>query len=493
MLDLGSDNRTDLSLNIPPTKRSWLNPCILVSFLTKTWGRVMACWMTCCLSYGVQAASYTAVVTHLETGSVFAHSNGQKQVFPASLTKLMTLYLTFDALNQGKVALLTPLCTSLLASNQRPSKWGVKPKEKVSVLQCILGLSVKSSNDLAIVLAEHIGKSVPDFVSKMNAKAAYLGMRHTHFENPSGWHHPLQKTTAYDMAILLRAMYHHFPQYVRFLGTRYIQKGGKQLRNTNKLLGCVPGLFLGKTGFTCPSGYNLITATKRPCGPGIICTIMGMPSKQERDQLMTKLIDTFYKNPQYLTLAIQQPALNLPNRVILGAASAPMSSLKKARIIGANTGQTLGGTLGGKNRQKTARKTARKKGKLLLIAKNTPPIGRIGRLKKTKKIGTTAQRRRKKRTSPALILAANQPLKKTLQKTFQKDCVATKKSTTNGTPSQKNHAPATSADSGLKKTKVLLAKNQNMRLKAKKKPLKKQKLLKRVPKKKGRKAEKKVV
>lgn len=280
------------------------------------------------LSTTLQGATYTAVVTDLKTGMVLAESQAHKAVYPASLTKMMTLYLTFEALSRGKISLETPFSVSSLASKQPPSKWGLRRGQNISVRQCILALSVKSSNDVAYVVAENLAKTMPDFVQTMNAKALALGMTHTSFRNPSGWHHPLQTSSAYDMALLLRAICMDFPQYAGFLGVASLRRGNNTIHNTNKLLGRVPGVFLGKTGFTCPAGWNLATATNRG-GKKIIAVVMGMPSRQQRDKLMAHLIETRYTAPEKLTLAIQEPS-RLMAKTILAAGAQP----KKRRNLG---------------------------------------------------------------------------------------------------------------------------------------------------------------
>ena len=258
----------------------------------------------------VQPAPYSAVITELKTGSILAQSHALKPVYPASLTKLMTLYLMFQALEQGKIHMNTPFRVSAFAAKQPPSKWGLKAGSTFSVRECILALCVKSCNDVAHVVSENLGQSTLSFVKQMNATALKLGMLNTTFRNPSGWHDPLQSTTAHDMAILMRSICLHFPQYCGFLGTRSIAKGNRAIRNTNKLLGRVPGLYLGKTGYTSPSGFNLVTATNRN-NRRIISIIMGMPSKIQRDHLMEHLIETCYKDPNQLHVAIARPLNSL--------------------------------------------------------------------------------------------------------------------------------------------------------------------------------------
>jgi D-alanyl-D-alanine carboxypeptidase len=272
----------------------------------------------------IQGATYSAVITELKTGNVLAQSDAYTPVYPASLTKLMTLYMLFQSLEQDTIRMDTLFKVSAFAARQPPSKWGLKPGSRISVRQCILALSVKSCNDVAHVVSENLYQSTGLFVKTMNATALKLGMLKTVFHNPSGWHHRFQKTTAHDMAILMRAICVNFPQYAGFLGIPSIQKGNHVVRNTNKLLGRVPGLYLGKTGYTCPSGYNLVTVTSRNNQP-IVVVVMGMPSKIQRDQLMAALIETCYKAPHRLHLAIAKPlnTLSKTPHLILAQLSQP--------------------------------------------------------------------------------------------------------------------------------------------------------------------------
>ncbi len=290
--------------------------------------RIICCF---CLFVGqIRGATYSAVITELKTGSILAQSYADTPVYPASLTKLMTLYLLFQALEQKTIGMDTPFKVSAFAARQPPSKWGLKPGSRISVRQCILALSVKSCNDVAHVVSENLHESTELFVKTMNATALKLGMLKTVFYNPSGWHHRLQKSTACDMAVLMRAICINFPQYAGFLGVPSMQKGKHVVRNTNKLLGRVPGLYLGKTGYTCPSGYNLVTVTHRNNQP-IVAVVMGMPSKIQRDQLMASLIETCYKDPSRLHLAISKPLTTLSKTPRLVLASSKKSPKKQGK------------------------------------------------------------------------------------------------------------------------------------------------------------------
>ena len=366
----------------------------------------------------IQGATYSALITELKTGNVLAQSGAHTPVYPASLTKLMTLYLLFQALEQGDVQMNTLFKVSAFAARQPPSKWGLQSGSRFSVRQCILALSVKSCNDVAHVVAENLCQSTELFVKTMNAMALKLGMLKTVFRNPSGWHHPLQKTTAHDMAVLMRAICLNFPQYAGFLGVPSIQKGPRVVRNTNKLLGRVPGLYLGKTGYTCPSVYNLVTVTSRNNQP-IISVVMGMPSKIQRDQLMASLIETCYQDPHRLHLAIAKPlnTLSQPPRLILAQLSKSSTSKQvtngkirkirnKNRMVRRPTKVTVikqQGKTSGKSRKKTHLPQSISQKKRLQPSKkrNTMQIRRAiqRNIIKTEKI----LRRRKARKRQSLI------------------------------------------------------------------------------------------
>lgn len=213
--------------------------------------------------------------------------------YPASLTKMMTLYLILDAIKSGKVTMNTKIKTSMKATTQKPSKLGLKPGESITVKQAIEALVVKSANDVAYAVAEQLGNGdVKHFVKMMNAKAKKLGMKKTHFTNPTGWHDKNQYTTAYDMAKLGIALRRYHPKYYKFFSTKEIVFHGKKIKTTNKvLLKCkyVDGI---KTGFTNPAGFNLLTSVKNKKS-NIVAVVMGGNTANERDNKMLQLLKKF--------------------------------------------------------------------------------------------------------------------------------------------------------------------------------------------------------
>nr|MDQ2993641.1 D-alanyl-D-alanine carboxypeptidase [Pseudomonadota bacterium] len=167
---------------------------------------------------------------------------------------------------------------------------GLKAGDTISVQDAILALAVKSANNVAVVVAEHISLTEPAFANKMTKKAHELGMKDTTFKNASGWFHKGHKTTAYDMAILLKSLHQRFPQYYKYLGQKSFSFNGEKYTNKNKLLGTYPGLDGGKTGFVSKAGFCLAVSAVRPSGR-VVAVVLGEPNKVVRMKHMQKLLD----------------------------------------------------------------------------------------------------------------------------------------------------------------------------------------------------------
>ena len=209
--------------------------------------------------FGANAANAgPSLVINTSTGQVILAQDAGKPWYPASLTKLMTAYLTFDALSTGHLKLQQKITVSRLASRVQPSKIGLKPGSAISVDFALSALLVYSANDMAVVLAEAVGGNVADFVTRMNAAAQKLGMNGSHFVNPHGLFDPHQVTTARDIALLALAIEHQFPQYWHYFSEPYVKVGKKRLRNRDLLLGQMPTADGMKTGYVCESGFNLV-------------------------------------------------------------------------------------------------------------------------------------------------------------------------------------------------------------------------------------------
>ncbi|AWN48134.1 D-alanyl-D-alanine carboxypeptidase [Methylobacterium terrae] len=232
---------------------------------------------------------YAAMVVDAKTGRVMHAVNEDALRHPASITKVMTLYLLFEQLERGKMDLDTPLQISANAARQPPSKLGVRPGSTVTVEEAIKALVTKSANDIACAIGENIAGSEPAFAEMMTRKAHALGMTRTHYANASGLPDSDQITTARDLTILARAVQDRFPRYYRYFQTRSFAFKGRVIGNHNHLLGRVEGVDGIKTGYTRDSGFNLMTSA-RTDGRHIVAVVLGGKSVASRDNIMAKLV-----------------------------------------------------------------------------------------------------------------------------------------------------------------------------------------------------------
>lgn len=230
------------------------------------------------------------IIVEAQSGAVIAQQGADLPWYPASLTKMMTLYLTFEALKEKKLALASSLKISSRASQQPAMKLGLVAGETISVQQAINALAAVSANDVAVVLAEHLAGSEQTFVKRMNQAARRLKMLDTHFENASGLPHKDQVTSARDMAILARALLKEFPQYYHYFSSGGLQFNGQRFVSHNGFVARYPGADGFKTGYTCGSGYNLVASAMRK-GVRMIVVVLGANSVKERTQMATKLMD----------------------------------------------------------------------------------------------------------------------------------------------------------------------------------------------------------
>src|SRR5262244_1169463 len=233
---------------------------------------------------------YAAIVVDDKSGFVLHEVNPDEPRHPASLTKIMTLYLLFEQLEAGKLGLDTQLPISTRAAMQNPTKLGLKANQTIKVEDAIKGLVTKSANDAAVVVAEAIGGSEEDFAKLMTAKAGALGMLGTTYVNASGLPAEAQITTARDQAILGRAIQHRFPVHYQYFATPSFRYKGAEMRNHNALLGQVKGVDGIKTGYTEASGYNLTSSVRRD-EKHIVAVVLGGTSNGARDARMRQLIE----------------------------------------------------------------------------------------------------------------------------------------------------------------------------------------------------------
>jgi len=231
-----------------------------------------------------------SIVIDVETGQVLSQVNADAITYPASLTKMMTLYLTFEALNAGRLQLGQYLPVSYEAASRAPTKLGLRPGESVAVQDLILGLVTRSANDAASVLAEGLGGSDSAFAEQMSRKARQIGMTSTVYRNASGLPDPDQYTTARDEAQLALALYRDFPREYRYFATRQFYFRGNVIHNHNHLLDWYEGADGIKTGYIGASGFNLAASAVRN-GHRLIGVIMGGPTAGTRDREMAALLD----------------------------------------------------------------------------------------------------------------------------------------------------------------------------------------------------------
>jgi len=232
---------------------------------------------------------HAAIVIDANTGkTLFAESADAKR-FPASLTKMMTLYMVFEAMQAGRINKNTKIPFSKYAASRPPTKIGVAAGQTITVEDAIMALITRSANDAAAALGEYLGGSEPRFAQMMTAKARRLGMRSTTFRNASGLPNPNQQTTARDMAILGIALRQHYPQYYGYFGRSSFQFRGKTINGHNRLLGRIEGVDGIKTGYVNASGYNLVTSVNRD-DRRIVAVVMGGNTGASRDATMTRLI-----------------------------------------------------------------------------------------------------------------------------------------------------------------------------------------------------------
>lgn len=244
---------------------------------------------------------YSSIVIDAHTGRVLQQEDADKICHPASLTKMMTLYIIFENLKAGKLRMSTQVHVSSHASRQIPSKLGLRPGEYVSVETIIKGLVTKSANDASAAIAEHLGGSESNFASMMTRKARNLGMRSTIFKNASGVPNSQQITTARDMAILSRALYLHFPKEYKYFRLKAFYHRGQVHRNHNHLLGNRRGLDIDgiKTGYVAASGFNLAASAVRTGSDNkqkrLIAVVLGGPNRHWRDRRVAELLETNFQ------------------------------------------------------------------------------------------------------------------------------------------------------------------------------------------------------
>ncbi|MEP1932896.1 MAG: D-alanyl-D-alanine carboxypeptidase family protein [Roseibium sp.] len=235
---------------------------------------------------------YSALVLNATTGEELYAVDADAARFPASLTKMMTLYMLFEAVSSGRYTLSSPLRISEKAASQPPAKLGLKTGSTITVEQAAQAIAVKSANDVGVTIAENLAGSEAAFARKMTQKAKALGLKRTRFVNATGLPDPAQVTSARDMAKLGLALKRRFPQYASYYRAKSFTYNGRTFRATNNLLGKVSGVDGLKTGYVRMSGYNLV-ATVRRGSNSLIVVVMGGKSETVRDKEVTRLIERY--------------------------------------------------------------------------------------------------------------------------------------------------------------------------------------------------------
>jgi D-alanyl-D-alanine carboxypeptidase len=270
-----------------------------------------------------------AIIVDAESGSVLYDSNSGARTYPASLTKMMTLYLLFEAIEAKQVKLDDMLPVSAHAAVQPATDLGLRPGQSISVEKAILGLIVHSANDVAVVVGEALGGTESQFAAKMTKKARELGMTSTQYRNASGLPDPGQVTNARDMAILARALITRFPGFYPYFATESFTYGGRVYTTHNHVVENYPGADGLKTGYIRASGYNVATSAIRN-GRRIIAVVMGGRSAYARDAQMMALLD------QGFALATTMP------KTMVASAALPQAPTTAPAAQASKTAKTLG-------------------------------------------------------------------------------------------------------------------------------------------------------
>ncbi len=284
-------------------------------------GRILGYLFTLMLTFSVATAAhaqsaprYAGIVVDAKTGKVLYSDDPDGLRYPASLTKMMTAYLTFEALESGRIKLDTLVPVSVHAASEPPTKLGVRPGGAVTVDQAIRAMVTRSANDMATALGELVGGSEDRFAQMMTGKARALGMTRTTYRNANGLPNTAQMTTARDQARLGIALRQHFPQYYGYFSIRSFTFGRQVIGNHNRLVGTIRGVDGIKTGYTRAAGSNLATSAQVD-GRSIVAVILGGRTSAVRDSTMRRLVS------EYLPQASQRG-----NSALVAQAPAPVTA-----------------------------------------------------------------------------------------------------------------------------------------------------------------------
>jgi D-alanyl-D-alanine carboxypeptidase len=317
-------------------------------FASRTAKAVILSFIVAILAWSGAAQASTrhaAIVIDAKTGKTLYQSNADALRYPASLTKMMTLYLTFEAMRAGRISKSTPVPFSAEAASQPPTKLGVKAGGSITVETAIYSLITRSANDAATALGELLGGNTRNFARTMTATAHRLGMTRTTFKNANGLPDTEQVTTAHDMALLGIALREHFPQYYGYFATRSFKYGRHRIKGHNHLLGRIEGVDGIKTGYTRASGYNLATSVKRD-GRSIVAVVLGGKTSRSRDAEMAELIRKYMPRASRQGdpgdyIASRQEVAGAAVAIALPRHDAPTPDKRPTRVVPAPSTQAL--------------------------------------------------------------------------------------------------------------------------------------------------------
>ena len=286
---------------------------------------------------GGSAAPYAAMVMDARTGEVLHSRNADTKLHPASLTKMMTLYVVFDAVERGEIGLDQKVRISRKAAKEPPSKLGLREGQKVKLRYLIRAAAVRSANDAATALGEAVSGSEARFARRMNDMAKAMGLNKTNFRNAHGLTEQGHLSTARDMTVLGRHLFYDFPDYYNLFSRRSTSAGQKMVRNTNRrLLNAYRGADGIKTGYTRAAGFNLVASAERG-GKRVIATVFGGRSVASRNQRIAELLDMgFSRSPGRVAVKKpRRPALSLPASIVTRSGRVVRSSRPPLRPIAA--------------------------------------------------------------------------------------------------------------------------------------------------------------
>ena len=291
---------------------------------------------------------YAAMAVDAHSGKVLFSRNADAQRYPASLTKIMTLYMLFGLMAKGKVSHDTAFVVTPNAAGQAPSKVGFKPGQKIRAIDAIHILVTKSANDVAVVVAENIAGTEANFARMMTQKAREIGMTRTTFKNASGLPNPGQVTTARDMITLALRLIRDYPQYYRVFKTKYYRYRGKRYRNHNRLLFSHKGTDGIKTGYIRASGFNLVSSVRQG-DKHVVAAVFGGKSGKSRNAHMRKILNRTMRTAVAHSGTQRSPPLPDRNPIVV-ASAVPIKPIDLASFYAYPTSESLeSGGIGSKS------------------------------------------------------------------------------------------------------------------------------------------------